>query len=105
MRERENHEQVFGEPTQPCGECVLVARYCKLLRRFAHGYKSGMPAVLPLARAAARSSTRRRSSTPRKRREAPSIPASGRNVACKSPDVRRYVELLMTLRRDVFATR
>jgi hypothetical protein len=51
-----------------------------------------MPAVLPLMRAASRSSTRRRSSTPPKRREAPSIPAAGQNVACKSPTVRICVE-------------
>ena len=54
-----------------------------------------MPAVLPLMRAASRSSTRRRSSTPRKRREAPSIPAAGQNVACKSPAVRICVEELL----------
>src|SRR5215469_15098477 len=62
-----------------------------------------MPAVLPLMRAALRLSTRRRSSTPRKRREAPSIPVAGQNVACKSPAVRICVEgLLITLRAGRF---
>src|SRR5579864_7858784 len=58
-----------------------------------------MPAVLPLMRAASRSSTRRRSSTPRKRREAPSIPAAGQNVACKSSAVRICVEGLVIMLR------
>ena len=54
-----------------------------------------MPAVLPLMRAASRSSTRRRSSTPPKRREVPSIPAAGQNAACKSPTVRICVAELL----------
>ena len=58
-----------------------------------------MPAVLPLMRAALRSSTRRRSSTPPKRREAPSIPAAGQNVACKSPTVSICVEELLIFGR------
>jgi hypothetical protein len=58
-----------------------------------------MPAVLPLMPAASRSSTRRRISTPRKRREAPSIPAAGQNVACKSPEVRICVEELLIFGR------
>ena len=58
-----------------------------------------MPAVLPLMRAASRSSTRRRSSTPRKRRAAPSIPAAGQNVACQSPAVRIWVEELLIFGR------
>ena len=58
-----------------------------------------MPAVLPLMRAALRSSTRRRSSTPPNRREAPSIPAAGQNVACKSPTVRICVEELLIFGR------
>ena len=62
-----------------------------------------MPAVLPLMRAASRSSTRRRSSTPRRLREAPSIPAAGQNVACRSPAVRICVEgLLITIRLGRF---
>jgi hypothetical protein len=55
--------------------------------------------VLPLMRAASRSSTRRKSSTPPKRREVPSIPAAGQNVACKSATVRICVEGLLIFDR------
>src|SRR5215469_13725798 len=55
--------------------------------RLAHGYKNGIPAVLPLAAAASRFSKRRRNSSPRSRNDTPSIPRPGRNTASRSPAV------------------
>src|SRR5215469_9588687 len=55
--------------------------------RLAHGYKNGIPAVLPVAAAASRFSKRRRNSSPRSRNDTPSIPRPGRNTASRSPAV------------------
>src|SRR3974377_2281045 len=64
--------------------------------RLAHGYRSGIPAVLPLAAAASRFSKRRRSSVPRSRNDTPSMPRLGRNTASRSPAVILLSEWFMS---------
>ena len=61
--------------------------------------------MLPLSRAPSRSSTRRKSSTPRNLSEAPSIPAPGQNSARNSPAVSTHIEAPLITLRETYSSR